>query len=107
LDAAQKFIIFKLQIVFAAKIPRSCGGGKMAQIVEAFVEFFTLTEEQRKVVGEKVLELGNIGASALVFGTALAEGRIKWQYMLAGALFWLLMFCGYLLITRSRGRKND
>ena len=78
----------------------------MARIGKAFVEFFTLTEEQRRVVGEKVLELGNIGASALVFGTALAEGRIKWQYMLAGALFWLLMFCGYLLII-SRGGKND
>jgi hypothetical protein len=80
---------------------------KMARIGRAIAEFFTLTEEQRHLVGEKVLELGNIGASALVFGTALAEGRIKWQYMLAGALFWLLMFCGYLLITRSRGGKND
>lgn len=35
----------------------------MARIGKALVEFFTLTEEQRHVVGEKVLELGNIGAS--------------------------------------------
>jgi hypothetical protein len=46
-----------------------------------------MTEEQRQTTGEKVLDLGNIGASALVFGTALAEGRVRWIYMVTDALF--------------------
>jgi len=79
----------------------------MTRIISAAFEFFAMTEEQRQIVGEKVLDLGNIGASALVFGTALAEGRVRWIYMVTGALFWLLMFCGYLLLTKSRGGKND
>jgi hypothetical protein len=106
LDDAQKFIIFKLYFVFSVKIPRS-GGGKMARIGTAFIEFFTLTEAQRRVVGEKYLELGNIGASALVFGTALAEGRIRWLYAIGGALFGGVMFLIYLYLTKSRGKKND
>ncbi|MDZ7290720.1 MAG: hypothetical protein ONB44_18455 [candidate division KSB1 bacterium] len=59
----------------------------MARFGKTIVEFLTLTEEQRKIVGEKVLELGNIGAGALIFGSALAEGRIKWFHLVSGVLF--------------------
>jgi hypothetical protein len=79
----------------------------MARFTRAIAEFFTLTEEQRKVVGEKVLELGNLGGGALVFGTALAEGRVKWLYLIIGALFWFIMFCVYLALTKTRGEKHD
>jgi hypothetical protein len=44
----------------------------MARIVRGVIEFFTLTEEQRHAVGEKFLELGNIGFGALIFGSAFA-----------------------------------
>jgi len=79
----------------------------MARLGKAFVDFFTLTEEQRKVVGEKVLELGNIGAGALIFGSAFAEARIRWFYLVSGILFWILMFLAYLSITKQRGKKDD
>lgn len=79
----------------------------MARIGKAFVEFFILTEEQRHVVGEKILEFGNIGAGALIFGSALAEGRIRWFYLVGGILFWILMFLAYLFITKQRGKKDD
>ncbi len=78
----------------------------MARIGKAFVEFFTLTEEQRHAVGEKFLELGNIGFGALIFGSALAEGRLRWFHLVVGALFWFLMFCVYIFLTKPRG-KND
>jgi hypothetical protein len=79
----------------------------MARIGKAFVEFFTLTQEQRHVSGEKVLEMGNIGAGALIFGSALSEGRIKWFYAVVGLVFWIAMFCIYLHITKPRGKKDD
>jgi len=78
----------------------------VGSIVRVAVEFFTLTEEQRKVVGEKYLDLGNIGAGALVFGTALAEGRIKWFYVIGGVLFWVLMFFIYFHLTKPRRQER-
>ena len=77
----------------------------MARIAKTAVKFFTLTEEQRHAVGEKFLELGNIGFGALIFGSALAEGRLKWLHLVGGALFWFLMFCVYVFLTKLRGKK--
>jgi hypothetical protein len=79
----------------------------MARIGKAFVEFFILTEEQRKDVGLKFLELGNIGAGALFFGSALSEGRIKLPYVVSGVLWWILTFCIYVILTKERGKRND
>ncbi|MGH7450031.1 MAG: hypothetical protein ACRENG_01665 [bacterium] len=79
----------------------------MARLARAIAEFFMLTQEQRHVIGEKVLEMGNIGAGALIFGSALSEGRITWFYVFAGLLFWIVMFCIYLHLTKSRGKKDD
>jgi hypothetical protein len=95
-----------LAVVLCCGITRF-GGEKVGSIVRVAVEFFTLTEEQRKVVGEKYLDLGNIGAGALVFGTALAEGRIKWFYVIGGVLFWVLMLFIYFHLTKPRGKKDD
>jgi hypothetical protein len=77
----------------------------MARIARAVFEFFTLTEEQRHAVGEKFLELGNIGFGALIFGSALTEGRLKWFHLVVGALFWFLMFYVYVFLTKSRDQK--
>lgn len=77
----------------------------MARIGRMAVEFFTLSEEQRNAVGEKFLELGNIGFGALIFGSALAEGRLLWFHLIAGTLFWFLMFCVYVFLTKSRGEE--
>ena len=77
----------------------------MVRIARAVVEFFTLTEEQRDALGEKFLELGNIGFGALIFGSALTEGRLKWFHLAVGALFWFLMFCVYVFLTKPRGKK--
>jgi hypothetical protein len=74
------------------------------------IEFFALSEEQGKVVGEKILELGNIGAGALAFGSALAEGRIRWIYIVSGALFGFITFGVYLFVTKltkPQGERND
>jgi len=77
----------------------------MANIVKSVFEFFTLTEGQRQVVGEKTLDFGNIGSGALIFGSALAEGRIKWVYLFCGMFLWFVLFCVYLALTKSRGEK--
>jgi len=77
---------------------------EMAHIVKLALEFFTPTEEQRQTIGEKILDLGNIGAGALVFGSALAEGRIRWFHLISGFLFWILMFCIYFSLTKTRGK---
>jgi len=50
-------------------------------------------------------ELGNIGFGALIFGSALAEGRLNWFHLIVGALFWFLMFCVYVFLTKPRGKK--
>jgi hypothetical protein len=92
--------------ILASATSSKFGGGRMARIGNFVITFFTLTEEQRKVVGEKVLEFGNIGGGALIFGSALAEGRIRWIHLVGGFLFWILMFCLYLLLTKSRGEKK-
>ena len=77
----------------------------MARIAKSAVKFFTLTEEQRHAVGEKFLELGNIGLGALIFGSAMAEGRLEWFHPVVGALLWFLMFCVYVYLTKPRGKK--
>jgi len=79
----------------------------MIRLGKAIVIFFTLSDEQRKVVGEKVLELGNIGGGALVFGSALAGGDVKLPYIVTGIAWWFLCFCIYIFQTKSRGEKND
>jgi hypothetical protein len=43
------------------------GGGKSGTYRKTAVGFFTLTEEQRQAVGEKFLELGNIGLGGVDF----------------------------------------
>jgi len=77
----------------------------MTRIVKSIFEFFTLTEEQRQIVGEKVLDFGNIGSGALIFGSAFAQGRIKWFYLFSGMLLWFILLCVYLALTKSRGEK--
>jgi hypothetical protein len=77
----------------------------MPRFAGTVVEFLTLTEEQRNAVGEKFLELGNIGFGALIFGSALAERRLQWYHLVVGALFWFLMFCVYVFITKPRGKR--
>ena len=77
----------------------------MAIIPRAVSDFFTLNQEQRDAVGEKFLELGNIGAAALIFGRALTEGRLRWFHVTVGVLFWFIMFCIYVLLTKPRGEK--
>lgn len=77
----------------------------MPSIARAIVEFLTLTEEQLRAVGEKFLELGNIGVGALIFGSALAEGRLAWIHLVVGALFWFLMFFIYVFLAKPREKK--
>lgn len=79
----------------------------MSRSIKAIFEFFALTEEQRKVAGEKFLDFANIGSGALIFGSALSEGHIKWSYFISGILLWIFFFCFYLLLTKPRGKEND
>jgi len=79
----------------------------MPRSAKAIFEFFTLSEEQRKVAGEKFLDFANIGSAALIFGSALSEGRIKWPYFISGILLWIFFFCFYILLTKTRGKEND
>jgi hypothetical protein len=78
----------------------------MLSSAKAIFEFFALTEEQAKVLGEKVLDFANIGSGALIFGSALSEGRIKWSYLISGMLLWVFSFVFYLILTNQRGKKN-
>jgi len=79
----------------------------MARIGKIIFAFLTLTDDQRQTIDEKVLDFGNIGASALVFGSALAEGHVKWLYMISGVLWWVITFFIYILLTKHRGEEND
>ncbi len=75
------------------------------RITKAVGKFFALTEEQRHAIGEKFLDLGNIGLGALIFGSALAEGRLRWVHFIVGTLFWFLMLGVYVFLTKPRGKK--
>jgi len=79
----------------------------MARIWNAIPEFFVLNREQGSTVGEKILDFGNIGAGALIFGSALTEGRIRWFHIIGGILFWVIMFCFYLIVVRLTKTRGE
>ena len=50
-----------------------------------------LTPRQRAVLGEKVLDLANFAAAALVFSQFVGQQRVVWIVILAGGAAWIAL----------------
>ena len=49
-----------------------------------------LTRQQRDVLGEKVLDLANFAAAALVFGQFVGQQPVSWRVIVAGFATWFV-----------------
>ena len=47
-----------------------------------------LRSEQRRVFGEKVLDLANLAAAALIFSQFMDEQAVSWRIMAMGVVVW-------------------
>ncbi len=48
-----------------------------------------LTPRQRAVLGEKILDLANFAAAALVFSQFVGQQRVAWLVIVAGMAAWI------------------
>ena len=60
-----------------------------------------LSTEQRRLLAEKMLDLANVGAGALVFGQALSGRGFSIGLALLGIAWWLTSFSVALLLDRE------
>jgi hypothetical protein len=58
-----------------------------------------LTARRRTVFGEKLLDLANYAATALVFGQFVGQQSVSWEVMLAGMATWLVLAGTTFLMT--------
>jgi hypothetical protein len=63
-----------------------------------------LSTEQRRLLADKVLDLANVGAGALVFGQALGGGRFSTGLALLGISWWFTCFGVALLLDGEAHR---
>ena len=56
-----------------------------------------LNRAQRAILAEKIPDIANIGAGALVFGQALDGGQFSRSLALVGFAIWVLLF-GFAMI---------
>jgi len=58
--------------------------------------------ERRRVVGEKLIDLGNITAGALIFGQALSAEQLSGVWLLVGLLVMAVLYwVGALIIPQE------
>lgn len=63
------------------------------------------SRERREYLGDKVGDVANLAAGALVFGQTLSEGRFSWWVVVDGLVIWtVLILSGMLLIRRGSKR---
>lgn len=60
--------------------------------------------ERRRVVGEKLIDLGNITAGALIFGQALAAEQLSGLWLLVGLLVMACLYWVGAMIIPREGR---
>ena len=62
-----------------------------------------LSEKQRAVLADKVADMANVAAGALVFGQFLGDSMVSPVRLLIGLGFWMaLMVCAVVLTERQR-----
>ena len=62
-----------------------------------------LNKSQRNIFGEKILDLVNIGAGALIFGQFLSEERFNWNLaILAISIFIAGFLSSYILLKNNQ-----
>ena len=57
--------------------------------------------EQRRLLADKLLDLANVAAAALVFGQFLGDGRLSPAAIVAGFLIWMGL-AGFALVLQRR-----
>ncbi len=62
-----------------------------------------LTGRQRTVLGEKVLDLANFAAAALVFSQFVGQQRVVWLVIVAGMALWIVLA---LMAVRLMGERE-
>jgi hypothetical protein len=61
-----------------------------------------LAPGQRAVFGEKVLDLGNYAAAALVFGQFVGQQPISWMVIVSGVATWPVFAVWAFWLTGER-----
>jgi hypothetical protein len=69
------------------EIPRNATGISPATVV-AVTTMLRLNPRQRAVLANKVPDMANIVAGAIVLGFAIGEPRVTWPVLAGGIAFW-------------------
>jgi hypothetical protein len=57
---------------------------------------------------EKVMDLANIGAGALIFGQFLGEAKFNWWATMGGIIFWFIcLWVSHTIYPGSDAQKGE
>lgn len=68
--------------------------------------YIQFTGEQRKIFSEKLADLGNIVAGALVFGRLVTGEKFHLQTFLLGLIFPLFFYLWSYILSRGIGERQ-
>jgi hypothetical protein len=60
------------------------------------------SEEQRRMLADKVPDVANVAAGAMVFGQFLEGQRFSWLMATFGLAIWLVLVAWSLFLARER-----
>jgi hypothetical protein len=83
------------------KLPRNTAGMSPATVV-AETTMLRLNPRQRGVLANKVPDMANIVAGAIVLGFAIGEPRVTWPVLAGGITFWASALLFAVMIAEEK-----